>query len=62
MRFRADYIHIWRGQQQLVVRRTCRPDGPGYVGVINGCECVWSPTREGAVGALLRRTAYRRSH
>jgi hypothetical protein len=60
MRFRADYIHLRRGEQTLVVHRDSRANGPGYVGVIDGFECVRSATREGAVGALLRRTAYRR--
>ncbi len=62
MRFRTDYIHLRRGQQQLVIRRAWGVHGSGFVGMIDGHDCVWSPTREGAVGALLRRTAYRSGH
>jgi hypothetical protein len=59
MWFRHEIIRLRRGQQELVIRRAAGTPSAGFVGMINGQDCVWSPTREGAVGALLRRTAYR---
>lgn len=57
MRYRAETIQLQRGSQTLAIG--FEPNGAArYVGRIDGRACVSSPTREGALSALLRRIAY----
>jgi len=58
MRFRNEIIQIQRGRQALAIRRDNARGAVQFIGTIDGRHCVSSPTREGAMSALLRRLAY----
>lgn len=55
MRCRHQTIELRRGQMVLTVAPELVGGVVRYVGRVNGRGCVSSPSREGAIQALLRR-------
>jgi hypothetical protein len=54
------YSTTRRRPGQLAVRRRSLGDQIGYIGSIDGRDCVYSPTPEGARIGLLRRLCVQR--
>lgn len=61
MLFFTETTLLHRDRRTLTVKQEATPTGFCYVGRIDGLHCVSSPTREGAICALLRRVAYARA-
>ncbi len=58
MRILVNSIELRRGRQLLAIGLEAGVGPVRYIGSINGRPCVSSPTKAGAVNALLRRLAY----
>lgn len=58
MHHRTDTLHLRQCRRRLAIRRVSRGAATLFCGSIDGRDCMALPTREAAMGALLRRVAH----